>query len=138
MSDHFGISEAVQACLRIYFQGARGSGRTTSMIESAKPGDRLVFCDVREGERVKRLLKEAGIEDVICCVVDPENPSAIFQRPPSEGRTIFDHSWVEEYFMRIIVGASNDLRRLQDQASGYGTPHRETARKAKEMGRWRG
>lgn len=134
--DHFGIGAAMQGMARMYFQSARQSGRTTSLVESVKDGDRIVFADSREAERVCRMCLERGVK-VECVVVTPKTPERVFERGTPEGRTIFDHSWVEQRYLEAIERAQQEIDHLERQASGYGEAHRETKRKAEELAKWR-
>lgn len=134
--DHFGIGQGVRAAAQIYFQSGRQTGRTVSLVESIKAGDRIVFANSREAERVKRLCKEREIE-IETIVVDPQTPQRIFERGSSQGRTIFDHGWVQQYYMNAIDRCQQDIDRLERETSGYGEAHRETRRKAEEMAKWR-
>jgi len=119
-----------------YFMSARQTGRTVSLVESVKDGDRIVFIESRDAERVKRMCKERGVE-VECIVVDPQTPARIFERATSQGRTIFDHRWVEQYYMAAIDNCQRNIDHLERQSSGFGEAHRETRRKAEEISRWR-
>ena len=56
--DAFGIGQAMEGTALTYFRASRQTGRTTSMIESLKDGDRVVFRTAGERDRVMRLLKE--------------------------------------------------------------------------------
>ena len=85
---------------------------------------------------MERLLREQGVQ-VACIVVDPKSPQDIFGSGTSQGRTIFDHGWVEQYYLAAIEKASFNIDQLQKNASGYGEAHRETRRRAEEMARWR-
>ena len=49
--DHFGIGAALLGAANIYFNSARQTGRTTSLIESVKDGDRII---VSHGDPVVR------------------------------------------------------------------------------------
>jgi len=135
--DHFGIGAAVRAMMQIYQHSARRSGRTTSLVESVKDGDRIVFSDRREAVRVRRLCAErkASVE---CIVIDPHHPENLFgNHGTSEGRTIFDHTWVEQFYLAAIERAQADIDHLERETSGYGAAHRETRRCAEELMRWR-
>jgi hypothetical protein len=134
--DHFGIGAALQSIAQVYFRSARQSGRTTSLVESVKDGDRIVFADSVEAERVRRLCLERGVT-VKCIVAEPKNPGRVFERGTSEGRTLFDHSWVERYYLSAIENAQRDIDHFERLASGYGEPHRETRRRSEEIKRWR-
>lgn len=134
--DHFGIGAAMKAMTLNYTYSARRTGRTTSLVESMKDGDRIVFAERREAERVERLCLERGVK-VECIVIDPRDPGRVMERKQPEGRTIFDHSWVEHYYMHAIERAGDTLDRLERETSGYGAAHRETKRRAEELARWR-
>lgn len=134
--DHFGIGAAMQGMARIYCQSARRTGRTTSLVESVKAGDRIVFADSREAERVRLLCLERGVE-VECIVVDPKTPERAFERGTPEGRSIFDHSWVEQWYLLALENARAGLDHLERETSGYGEAHRETRRRYEELAKWR-
>lgn len=134
--DHFGIGAALQAMASIYFRQSRLTGRTTSLVESVKDGDRIVFANSHEAERVRRLCREREV-DVTCMVVDPSTPERLFEVGTSEGRTIFDHGWVEQHYINAIEAARSQIDHLERQSSGYGEAHRETKRRAMELIRWR-
>jgi len=135
--DHFGIGAAFQAMARIYHHSGRRSGRTTSLVESVKDGDRIVFADPREAERVKRLCRDRGVT-VACIVIDPRySERLIGDHAPSDGRTIFDHSWVEQFYLVAIEQAAIDIDHLERETSGFGAAHRETRRRYEEVAKWR-
>ncbi len=134
--DHFGIGQAMQGMAEVYFRGARQSGRTTSLIESLKDGDRVVCADAREADRLKRLCEERKIKAKFI-VLPPAEPSRIFERGTSEGRTLFDHSWIEMYFMGVLKEAELHIDHLQRESSGFGTAHYETRHAAIELSKWR-
>lgn len=134
--DHFGTGVAMQGMAQMYFRSARRTGRTTSLVESVKDGDRIVFSSSKEAERVRRLCLERGVK-VECVVVEPKTPERVFERGTSDGRTIFDHSWVEQRYLDAIARTQQEIDHLERQASGYGEAHRETKRKAEELARWR-
>jgi hypothetical protein len=133
--DFFGIGAAVRSMLTVYLTSSRRTGRTLSMVESVKDGDRIIFTNSLEAGRVKRLLQERKV-DVECRVMAVhENPLSKFGT--AQGRTIFDHTWVEEYYAREIEEAMNRLDHLERAMSGYGPTHRETRRKSLELAKWR-
>lgn len=134
--DHFGIGAAMRGMALTYFQSARRTGRTTALVESVKDGDRIVFADSREAERVRRLCLERGIT-VECIVSDPKTPQRLFERGTSKERTIFDHGWVEQYYLDVLEGHAREIDHLTTQLSGYGEAHRETKRCAEERMKWR-
>lgn len=117
---------------RVFFLSARRSGRTTSLIESVKDGDRIVCATSNEVARLQRLCRERG-RSVECIVIDPCAPERIFQRGTSTGRTIFDHTWVEQYYIAALERAEKDIDQLQKEGSGFGAAHLETRRAANEF-----
>jgi hypothetical protein len=61
----------------------------------------------------------------------------VFEFGTPQGRTIFDHTWVEQQYMAAIARTMQEIDHLEREASGYGEAHRETARKAEEILKWR-
>jgi selenocysteine-specific translation elongation factor len=133
--DHFGIGAAMRSMRSVYSLGARRSGRTTSLVESVKDGDRIVFNNPIEAERVKRLCLERNVK-VECIVIDPRTPHQVMERKQAERRTIFDHSWVEKYYAISLERAEAELDMLERETSVYGAAHRETKQRALELKRW--
>ena len=136
--DHFGIGAAMQSLIFSYKISSRHTGRTTSLVDSLKDGDRVIFLSQREAIRVKRLCKERDVE-IVTLVCDPKEPAIVFSMGslPRDGRTIFDHSWIEEFYTVAIQRAAQDIDRLQTELSGYGEPHRMTERAAFEIARFK-
>jgi hypothetical protein len=128
--DQYGIGTAIQGMVRIYTETARRTGRTTHMLDNLKDGDRVVcLTSTPEAKRLERLARERGLK-VQFITLDPRQPEKLFESGTPEGRTIFDHSWVEEYFRRGIDRLAEDIDRLQRDTSGYGEAHRDTRRRA--------
>jgi ribosome-interacting GTPase 1 len=134
--DHFGIGQAIKGIMNVYFRGSRQTGRTISLIESLRGGDRVVFTNSDEARRVKRMCLERKIQ-IEAIVVNPKEPQCIFERGSSQGRTILDHSWVEEFYLAAIEQCGKHIDHIQREASGFGEAHLETRRKAAEMIKWR-
>lgn len=133
--DIFGIEQAMKGMALTYFQSSRRTGRTVAMIESLKDGDCVCFADHREAKRVRTMCKERGF-DIETEVIDPRNPGRIFDGGSKKGRYLFDHSWVERYYMNAIEKASLDISHFQEQKSGFGEAHLETRRRAAELKKW--
>jgi hypothetical protein len=133
--DHYGIGHAVAGMVRVYQYTARASGRTTSLVESVKDGDRIVFATPKEARRVERLCKERGVK-VECITVPPSQADLVFNRGPARGRVIFDHGWVEQYYVNAIERAATAIDELERQSSGMGAAHLETLLSARESAKW--
>lgn len=137
--DHFGIGAAMKAMAGVYFMAGRRSGRTTSLLESLKSGDRVIFSERRQAQIFERLCKERGIE--VECVTVPLDRANILEElgsSPEDGRTIFDHTWVEGFYKDAIDRAADTIDHFQRRLSGYGEAHRATRRQAEELARWNG
>lgn len=135
--DHFGIGIALRGMLSAYRAAARRSGRTTSLVDSVKNGDRIVFAAHNEARHVEGLLRERKIE-VKCVVVDPHSPYKILEHGSlsDDGRTIFDHHWLEQFYAIELDHAIEMVDRFERETSGHGAVHRETARQLWEASRW--
>lgn len=136
--DHFGIGHAMQAMVRVYIQGARQTGRTTSLLESLKDGDRVVCAAPMHAKDLEHRCRQRGLQvDVV--VIDPGRLHAdIFKRSTAVGRTVFDHAWIEQYYQLVLERAARNIDQFQRETSGFGTAHIETREKARQMQRWSG
>lgn len=133
--DHFGIGQAMQGMARIYIQSSRRSGRTTSLVESLKDGDRVCCATQREAKLLHQLLVERGL-NVECIAVDPMSPGRLRERGISHGRTVFDHTWVEQYYIAALQRCQEEIDHLQQHMSGSETHHIETHRQSDYFTRW--
>lgn len=134
--DHFGIGSALQAMWRMYCATSRRSGRTTSLVDSVKDGDRVVVLTAAQAQHLERLIAERRVS-VQCIVVEPHAVDRLFERGTSEGRTIFDHAWLEAYYLMKMESAAERIDHLERELSGFGAAHRETHRRAIELARFR-
>jgi hypothetical protein len=134
--DHFGIGQAMQAMAHVYAQSARRTGRTTSLLESLKDGDRVVFVTAQEADRVRRLCNDRGLK-VDCIVLPVDRPDRLFERGTPKGRTLFDHSWVERYYIQSMERCQKEIDHWQRESSGFGAAHLETQYQAEQLAKWR-
>jgi len=104
-------------------------------MESLKDGDRVVCATSREVAPLQRQIRERNL-NVEVIVISPADPNRLMDRGSAHGRTLFDHTWVEQYYIAAIERAQQDIDHLQQQTSGWGSPHIETRRTAEEMSRW--
>jgi hypothetical protein len=122
--DAFGIGESIQEILRDYFGQERRTGRTTAMLEALRDGDMVVFLTHEEMRRVVRLAQIKGVK-ITGIVVPTWNPHSVRDHPAPEGRTVFDHSWIEAYYAQEIKSARGLIDRLQS-SNGIGQAHTKT------------
>lgn len=133
--DHFGIGAAIYGAARVYFQSARRTGRTTALLDGLKNGDRVVCATGAEAKHLERQCRERGVQ--VQVITLPTNLAySIFDRSTPNGRTIFDHGWVERYYMGALENARAELDHLQREASGFGAAHIETRAMARELANW--
>lgn len=134
--DIYGIGAAIKGMVMTYSASARRSGRTTTLIESLRNGDRVVFSESAEADRVAMMCRDRGL-DINCVVIDPKEPQKLVHiGPPSKGRTIFDHTWVERFYLNKVKKAVEEIDYWQRETSGFGETHMETKRQAKEIMKW--
>lgn len=133
--DHFGIGAALLGVMRVYFQTSRATGRTTSLVESLKTGDRVVFADVREAKRVQRMCLERG-QTVDCITVEPSRLHTLYERGIPQGRLLFDHTWLEQFYLEALTECTKRIDHIQREGSGFGEAHLETRRRALERAKW--
>lgn len=119
--DHFGIGVALHSVINAYFSGARRTGRTSSLVASVKDGDRIYFSRPQEAVRVKRLCAERGV-NVECRVLDPQHLEKVFEYSPPQGRALFDHTLLEEYYLEVFKHEIDKIDYFQKRASGAAPP----------------
>lgn len=118
--DFFGIGSAIKSVLSIYFHLAEQTGRTTNLVESVQDGDRVVFADARDAKRVSLLCKERGVT-IEPLVVSPERMYEISSYGTAQGRLIFDHVWLEAYYLLVMESAMGKLLSMKQNGSGSKT-----------------
>jgi hypothetical protein len=134
--DFFGIGAALRAMARVYSETARATGRTNMLLDSVQPGDRIVCPTDQQARDLQRRMYERGMQGVDVIAVDPRNPGRLYERGTSKGRTVFEHTWVEGFYMNTLEEAMQHLGTLQQRISGYGEAHRQTRRAALEARMW--
>lgn len=133
--DQFGISTAMRCMAEMYFTVASRTGRTTQMLDSLKDGDRIVCLNQHEANRLDCLCRERRLR-VQVLVCSTHNFGELFQHGTPQGRTVFDHSWVEELYRKSLENIEAHIDKLQTELSGYGEAHRQTARQASQWHGW--
>lgn len=121
--DIYGIGPAIESCAIVYFNTSRHSGRTHHMLSLLKPGDRIIFSDFREASRVQNLLYKEEVKanlagTISICVIPPDKRHEIGHLPVIEGKTWFDHLWVEQLYRDAINHATSNYRDLNLYLNG--------------------
>ena len=130
--DDYGISTAITAYAKSLFANARHTGRTESMLRHVADGDTIIFSNEKEAARIEAILADLEI-DAKCIILPPERPQDLFSRTKPAGQVIFDHSWLEEFWLHALKNIATELTALQEAASGRGLPHRKQRAAAKAI-----
>lgn len=134
--DHFGIGAAMRGMHEVYVQSARQTGRSTYLLDNLKDDDRVVCLTTQEARRLEELARERGLKtQFVTCPI--ENVAKLFEHGTPQGRTIFDHTWVEAFYLRRLENTEREIDHLQKELSGWGEAHRQTQRAARELARWK-
>lgn len=129
--DFFGIGQALKGAANIYFTTARQTGRTHSLIESVKSGDRVIFRNQKEANYFKEFIVFAD-KDVDIRVVDPRNPR--FEHLSTvQGRCYLDHGWVEDFYLNNLDFSTRCIADIEKMQSGSTVDHIETRIKASRL-----
>lgn len=113
----YGNGAAMRGIVEAYNQGARRTGRTTMMVNSLREGDIVVFHDSREMRRVDRMIRERGLHNVKCITVPADGPLDQLYGRKANGKTVFDHMWVEAHYRNAIKRAETELAYLERRLS---------------------
>lgn len=118
-SDFFGIGPAIRAALGIYRTAARDSGRTTRLLQALQSGDRVICQNIAAMRDMQRLLRERGFErDAVQVRILPaEDHYRLVELERIQGRTYFDHAWVETYYQVHFDRAESEFARIDEHFS---------------------
>ncbi len=133
--DFFGIGQMVTAVVEVAFRSGRQTGRTTTLVESLKDGDRVICPNSSVVRHVEKLCKQRGL-DVQVLLIPPGDAHKVLEYGTAQGRCLFEHTWVEEYYRQAISRASNEISHLQASATGYDYRHIETRERYAQACKW--
>lgn len=122
--DIFGIGASLRGALNNYFTGARGTGRTQSLLALVRDGDRVVFRNRREADDFQ---KEARRKDklIVATVSDPTKGLHRLMEQISGHRctTYYDHMWLQDYYVMVLDLTEGDLRNFTTSIRGNVNGH---------------
>lgn len=133
--DLFGIGLAMAGMARTYLQASRRSGRTTMLLDSLRAGDRVCCATRSDAEYLRRKCMQRKL-DIEIIHVPPENAYRLLERERSKGRTVFDHMWVEQFYLNAIHDCQQHIDGLQERASELNESPIEPPRLSVERARW--
>lgn len=135
--DFFGIGAMLKGAMRIATHAARGTGRTTSLLENIKDGDRVVFEHPLAARDFDLECKKRGLK-VEVLSVSTKSPQTLFQCAPltGKGRLIFDHSWVEAYHMQSLEYSIKEIAQMEFEFSGRDAQDRKTHYNSFQQAKW--
>lgn len=106
------------------------------MIEGLRDGDRVVCNTQQEAKRVRSLAKELGRE-VEVLTIPPREINRLGERGTAQGRLIFDHGWLEEFYLLAVRDAYASVEHITQMLSGgFDHRHAETRMAYREMAKW--
>lgn len=127
------LSDAIVLGLRMMEDGARGSGRTTRMLERVTPEHCVIVTTQQEGRHMAAEMKRQGLGVKAILSVDPRKP--LFD--PSNGvihsgcrPTLPDHTWVSARLQALIEDAVAQVQYELDQVDRPMTPEEIRAQRA--------
>lgn len=104
--DQYGIGSAMQAMQAMYVNTARRAGRTTSMLQQLKDGDRVI-CSSQSAQRdIKNRAQKMGLK-IECIHLSDFHDMATM--PPTKGMVYLDHTMVERLYEVSILCAQNEI-----------------------------
>jgi hypothetical protein len=124
---------AVRAALHVVEVGCRRTGRTERLLQSLKPGMRVLCPSEREARRLQIEARGRGITDVEFRGVNPcRDPRESMQIMARRCPTVVTEDWLYEYWRHCIESAETNLSAALDHISGVHIgldrpPHPETA-----------
>lgn len=120
--DRYGVGTAVQAALSMYRSYARGTGRTTLLLDSLRNGDRVIFAESRHASYFQMLCAERELA-ITCMVIPVREFHRMHSLARSEGKTVFDHTWIELFYEQEIRKNIAELDYLETSSSGPKSPY---------------
>lgn len=122
--DIFGIGAAMRGALQILLRAQRATDRSTLLLSIVKPGDEVVFVNAEQARLFERAMRErvpaiVGVQTRVC---DPARLDQIMGRYVADGRMLFDHVWVEQFYQNALDGAISDVDLMQTLMSSENPP----------------
>lgn len=136
ITDFFGTSTLIKGAVNVALLSARGSGRTQSLIDNLKNGDCVVTLKHIEGKRISRLCAERGIK-VKYITVKPSESGRVFEHARNGSRIMFDHSWIEEFYLNAIKNAQETITFLEKECNRSDENYVETEIKRNIGMKWK-
>ena len=140
--DIYGIGLAARGAVLVFLRSMRGSGRTSDLLDIVREDDLIVFADKNEAESVQNAYR-VDHPDVLLhyIVVEPTQEKLIelYERARSRAasRLLFDHGWLEQYYVNVLDKARQNLESLSgDVTRGHAGPVPETVSSMKNDRKW--
>lgn len=100
----------LESAMMVFETASRRTGRTSRLIEYVQNGDQIVCLNVDDKRRLEQLLRQARKTGVRVIVhADMGRPPMYSVGTAPEGRTFFEHRWLDEYWLNVIRSAKDDL-----------------------------
>ena len=98
MTDSMG--PALEMAAYIHVQTARQTGRTSAMLDAAKPGTRIITPTTEIARYIERQVRDRQLEDVKAHCIGPSMHRLCGQMHHYKpGAMVFDHTWFEQFYL---------------------------------------
>lgn len=118
VTDAHNMVEACLAGMQVYKLAARQTGRTERLLASLGRGDAVIVGSEAEARRMRaRLGKRSGLIAVV--VLDPTvgYPATAAHGWKTKGQAVFDHTWVEAFFIEQIRLLKSGVAMMEERLS---------------------
>lgn len=122
----FGVGANLETALMLFENMSRKTGRTTALVEMARPGDMIIVPDSRTARIYENACRDAekdckigwGSKDQITIVaVDLKKMGLNSVAPNQHGRVLFDHDFTLAIYRDAIKDAGKFLTRMEEALS---------------------
>lgn len=112
MTDITQIPDFLRRGLQILEEGCRRTGRTTRMIKDAPQGAIIVCSSEQIAINTRVLAKEMSRGDLRVMSLDPGQLYGL------RGNLIFDHDYIQKYWLDVIEREESRLQLMMDVVAG--------------------
>jgi hypothetical protein len=110
-TDFYRLGSGILTTVKAYLKTLRQTGRTTQFIKSLRDGDIIVVSNETQKRIIRELALDSGINKIDFIIYNVNNTD-IFADPLEELRSslrgrndrriVFDHTWIEQYYIHSI------------------------------------
>lgn len=115
-----GITAGLLTALEIHDRTGRGTGRTERLLSQLRERDVLICGTVREADRLRRVLRDRGIQNVRTTYAPPTGDGVltVVKNYHRSSRFLFDHTFYQAYaegFIHSLPGIFEHIHQLNER-----------------------